>query len=181
MIKEWLLKDVRESDRVFHPSTQGAITALRHLAAENHPLKILDIGCGSGLLSLVASELWPQATIIASDIHTDAVENAEENIKQAGKEGCITVIRSNGYQSLASYKPFNLIISNLVAETLVSLARHMTQAATPDSTAILSGIQLWQADQVLEPHLACGWKVTEKHTLNQWITITLQKYDNVNT
>lgn len=137
-----------------HPSTQTAIEAIQitmHLGAFS---PILDMGCGAGLLSMLAAQLWPEARIVAVDKDPDAVRAAQENITNNGFGERITVMRSNGYQAAAIWElaPYDLVISNILADVLIPLAGDLSKILADGGIAILGGIMTWREEEFLAIH-----------------------------
>ena len=83
-----------------HQTPRACITALSELHTQGFsPQEILDIGTGSGILSLCAASLWPQAKLIASDIDDEAVIVTESNTRTNHLDAQITTFVSDGYQN----------------------------------------------------------------------------------
>jgi ribosomal protein L11 methyltransferase len=167
---EWILRDSRLPGMVLHPSTEGALLALKELAGTERFSKILDIGCGSGLLSLVSAELWPEARILAADISEQAVQDAEANIRQYGLEGRIAVLRGNGFKNprIAGAAPYSLILCNLLAELLVRIGPEVKSHLAPGGYAVLSGVLSWMYPQVTEAYQTLGFEIAGEIEMGEW-------------
>jgi len=76
-----------------------------------HPLRILDIGTGSGCLAIIAADVFPDATVDAVDISSDALEVANANVVDYGFETRIRLRRSDLFERLGRRR-FDLIIAN---------------------------------------------------------------------
>ncbi len=173
---EWILRDSRLPEMVLHPSTEGALMALRELAGIRDFTKVLDIGCGSGLLSLVASEQWPKARILAADISEKAVSDTQANIRQYGLEDRITAIRSDGLKNpeIGKNGPYPLILCNLLADILIRIAPDVKSQLAPGSYAVLSGILGWMQPQVAEAYRVLGFDVSGEIELKEWRTLIVR-------
>lgn len=174
---EWILRDSRLPEMVVHPSTQGAVLALRELASKAHFKAVLDLGCGSGLLSLIATELWPESQVLAADISEKAVKDAELNIQQYGLESRIRVVRSDGFSNSAIRQkaPYTLILCNLLAELLTRVAPDVKSHLVPDGIAVLSGILSWMLPQVRESYLTLGFEIAAEIELGEWRTLIVRQ------
>ncbi len=159
----------------FHPTTQTALMAMESLKHEDF-LNILDMGCGSGILSLVAASWWGQAAVTAADIEEKAIETTRQNAKEAGIDR-ITAIRSDGFSERAVKErgPYDLIICNIIAEPIIRLAPGMTQALAPGGVAVLSGMLVWLLPQVAEAYQAAGFSVLEEFQQAEWRAVTVGK------
>jgi release factor glutamine methyltransferase len=74
------------------------------------PDKILEIGTGCGAISIGLSSIYPNASVIATDISSRAIDNAIKNVRDRGLEHRIGLIRCDTYNGIGGI--FNLIVSN---------------------------------------------------------------------
>lgn len=154
----------------FHESTQVALFAMDALKNRKYDW-ILDMGCGSGVLSLVAAHWWPEARILAVDIEPKAVETTRLNAEAAGLERRISTLRSDGFAERAIEGAFDLIICNMVAEPIIRLAPGMAKHA--GGTVILSGILNWLLPQVTEVYGAARFQVEQGFAVGDWRAVVL--------
>lgn len=159
-----------------HPSTIGALQAIGGLVGSIAPQAVLDIGCGSGLLSLAAAHYWPEARIVASDIAPEAVETARHNV--AGQEGMakrIQVLRADGAQhaEIEAHAPYGLIVCNIFAEPIIGMADDIARLLDKGGAVVLSGILAWRQWQVEEAYALYGLKKVEVIELGEWRTLIL--------
>lgn len=161
-----------------HPSTHLALQALHALADVLEPQRILDIGCGSGVLAMTAAHLWPNAQIWAADIEASAVEVAKRNIAHNQLAERITTLRSDGYRDkvIQAAAPFDLVLCNMTADIIVPLAAGLKQVLAEEGVAVLSGILRWRSQEVLAMHAHLGMQpVANPLTLDGWDTHILVK------
>ena len=119
-----------EASRAFgtghHETTAGCLTALDRLACEGKSFRrIADIGTGTGLLAFGARTLWPDAAILASDIDPIAIDVTAENMAiNAIPADAITLVAADGMDDphIQAAAPFDLIVANILAGPLISLA-----------------------------------------------------------
>ncbi len=81
------------------------------LAEANSPQHILDIGTGTGVVSLMLAQRFPEALITAVEIDSDASEQAAENFKESPFSNRLQV-KNVRFQDFAEDQPFDLIVSN---------------------------------------------------------------------
>ena len=107
-----------------HASTQGCLLALERLASRRRFRRILDLGCGSGILAIAAARLWP-ARVIAADNDPVAVGVARANALSNGVGHRIRALASEGYRNplVRAGGPYELIVANILADPLCELAR----------------------------------------------------------
>lgn len=176
---EWVIRDSRASEYVLHPSTQLALEALRALKEGHSFTGVLDMGCGSGLLSLAASEYWPQASILATDISKKAVSDAETNAFQYGLQARLSVLRADGFAHprIRASAPYGLILCNLLAEQLVRYAPELKAHLAPGGYGVLSGILAWMYPNVMEVYESLGFEIAAEMQLEEWRCLVVQRRD----
>jgi ribosomal protein L11 methyltransferase len=117
-----------------HPST---ILTLRLLRRAWWPgATVLDVGCGSGVLAVVAARLGAPY-VEAIDVAPAAVEATVANASRNGVAGTV----SASTRPLASINdPFDLVLANLLAPTLIELAADLRRVVAPSGELIVSGV-----------------------------------------
>ncbi len=164
-----------------HPTTECCLEALQWVHAHYDCRRILDIGCGSGILSLVAAGLWNTTDrpvqVLASDISPEAVANTEQLSRENGMNHCITAIRSDGFKDarIRDQSPYDLIICNLLAEPIIAWAPEMQAHLAPHGVCIISGILAWFAEDVASLYQRIGMKIMHRIDRSPWVTLILQR------
>jgi ribosomal protein L11 methyltransferase len=155
-----------------HASTRGCLLALDELARRRRFRRVLDMGCGSGILAIAAAKCWP-ARVLAVDNDPKAVVVAQENAEQNGIAGQMRVRWSEGYRSPAvrAGGPYDLIFANILADPLCDMARDLARHLAPGGSAILSGLFDRQAARVIEAHRAVGLRLRRCLQLEIWTTL----------
>jgi ribosomal protein L11 methyltransferase len=155
-----------------HASTQGCLLALDELARRRRFGRVLDVGCGSGILAIAAAKCWP-ARVLAVDNDPKAVVVAQDNVRQNGVTGRVRVRWSEGYRSPAvrAAGPYDLIFANILADPLCEMARDLARQLAPGGSAILSGLFDRQANRVIEAHRAVGLRLRRSIQLEIWTTL----------
>lgn len=160
-----------------HETTTGclsAISSIKNMFSNNSSM--LDMGCGTGILAIALAKLW-KCKILAVDLDPQSVFVAEEN---AGinhvKENIICKV-SDGYCAsiLENYTPFDLIVSNILANPLISFAHSLASNLKNGGIAIISGFLDYQEEQVLNAHKAVHLTPIKTINNNGWITAILKK------
>jgi ribosomal protein L11 methyltransferase len=160
-----------------HETTKGCLLALDRLARAGRRFhRILDLGCGSGVLALAAARLW-SGLVLAADNDLAAVRVARENVALNGLAGRIRVIRSQGFAAagLRSRAPFDLIMANILAGPLIQLAPGLARNLAPGGWAVLSGLMTDQAPEVLAAHCRQGLVLESERRLDDWSVLLLRK------
>lgn len=124
-----------------HPTTALCLESLAGLDLESKSL--LDYGCGSGILSIAALKLGA-AHALAVDLDPQALTATSTN----GERNGVTDKLRTAAPDIAP-APSDCVVANILAGTLIELARVLTAACKPGGTLILSGILSVQADAVI--------------------------------
>lgn len=152
-----------------HPTTRGCLELLQ--AIEPMPATILDVGCGSGILSLAALRL---GAVRAVGIDTDplAVAASRENAERNGLADRFEARLGTLTEGAAERHP--LVVANLVAAVLVELAPAIAAHLAPAGILLASGIIQPRADEVEAALLAAGLGVVERRADGEWVSLSLR-------
>lgn len=161
-----------------HATTQGCLLAIDRLTRQRRFARVLDLGCGSGVLAIAAARALPRAHIIATDNDPLAVAVASGNARANG-ENRIAFACASGLDHpwLRHAAPFDLIIANILAGPLCILAPDIRRSVRPGSALILSGILIPEAPEVIAAYTAQGFALKEHRRIAGWSTLTFLKRD----
>ena len=160
-----------------HETTKGCLIVLDRLARDGRRFhRILDLGCGSGVLALAAARLWPGA-VLGVDNDPAAVRVARENLALNGLADRIRVIRSDGFAAtgLRRASPFDLVMANILAGPLIRLAPALARNLAPGGRAVLSGLMTDQVPEVLEAYRRQGLALEFERHRDDWSVLLLRK------
>jgi ribosomal protein L11 methyltransferase len=129
-----------------HPTTRMCVEALEHLMAAG--VRVADLGCGSGVLSIVAALLGADA-VTAVDIDSAAVEATTANARRNGVEGRIAASTTR-IDELSG--PFDVVVANIGVRVLTERAAAIDALVAPDGALVLAGILDDQVDRCLAAH-----------------------------
>lgn len=161
-----------------HPTTLSCIKALSELKHQNFEAKdILDMGCGSGILSLCSAKFWKESKITAADIDEEAIVVTLSNAERNNLKHQINTFCSNGYQNpqIIASSPYDLILSNILANPLKEFAPNLAQTLKKGGFAIISGFVENQFDDVVDTHRSCGLELIKSYSHDNWRAALLQK------
>jgi ribosomal protein L11 methyltransferase len=149
-----------------HPTTRACLDAIDALAAENADRTFLDVGCGSGILSIAAA-LEGFRDVRGFDNDPDAVRNANENAEANG----LGALFSDGDLSVpGTAAPADVVAANVLAPVLVRFAREVGALVNPGGRLILSGILDEQYDEVRAAYAALGFTELSNRLIGEWRT-----------
>lgn len=136
--------------------------------------RFLDVGTGSGILSVCASKLGAK-TCNAYDIDPVAVKVAREN---AIADGCnnITVGVSDLLKGVdLSGGKYNFCVANIVADIIIRMMPDIKDYLTDDAPLILSGIISMRKDEVVASVMQNGYKIIREEKENDWVALLVKK------
>lgn len=117
-----------------HPTTHLCLQGIAALAPRDRAWRLLDVGSGSGILSIAAARLG--ASVDAVEIDARAIEHAEACFRANGVEG-----RVRSFSSLAQVTgPFDFVVANVWRSVLLSLAESIAGLRAPGGAVLLSGL-----------------------------------------
>ncbi|MCB1103536.1 MAG: peptide chain release factor N(5)-glutamine methyltransferase [Opitutaceae bacterium] len=93
------------------PETEYLVSLLTEKIGAS-PRRVLDLGTGTGAIALALATHWPEAQVLATDVSTDALALAQENVEQVGLGGRVQLLQSDWYQQVPADTCFDLIVSN---------------------------------------------------------------------
>jgi len=153
-----------------HPTTRGCLALLQTIAPM--PARVLDVGCGSGILAIAALRLGAHR---ADGLDTDplAVEATLANAERNGLTERVTATVGSLPEEASSRYP--LILANLVAAVLVDLAPRLAAHLAEDGTLLASGIIAPKAAAVEAAMRRAGLRVDEQLDDGEWVTLRLAR------
>jgi ribosomal protein L11 methyltransferase len=150
-----------------HPTTVLTLRLLRRVWWPG--ATVLDVGCGSGVLAVVAARLGAPY-VEAIDITPAAVEATEENARRNGVDRMI----SASSRPLASVdETFDIVLANLLAPVLVDLAPDLRRVVSPSGALVVSGVLAASHDHVVEA--LAPMQVVETLTREGWAGLLLRR------
>ena len=156
-----------------HATTSGCLAMLDGLAGQQFD-NVIDLGTGTGLLAFAAAHLWPDAHVIATDIDPKAVVVTQENAV-ANDIDRIELIVADGALAdrITEAAPYDLIIANILAGPLVSMAPEVAAIAAPHATIVLAGLLETQRRNVVDAFAACGCMLETIDRRDDWTILKL--------
>lgn len=155
-----------------HETTLGCLLALQDLAKRTKAVCVLDIGCGSGVLSIAAAKLW-RRRVFATDIDPVAVEVAERNAEINNVGHLVMTLQADG--AVGVEEAYDVIVANILAAPLRELAGDICDYLVSGGTAILSGLYRHQESNVLAAYSARGMILVKRHRIGDWSTLVIRK------
>ncbi len=149
-----------------HETTSLCIEGLEKYVKEGDT--VFDIGCGSGILSIVSAKLGAK-DITAIDLDPLCVKVSKENVAKNGLENIIEVKKGNLLDFLDGKA--DIIVANIIAEAILTITGDVKSYLKDGGIFISSGIILEKKDKVLEALAGNGFKIEEVNTQGEWVSI----------
>ena len=156
-----------------HATTSGCLAMLDGLS-DRAFANVIDVGTGTGLLAFAAAHLWPEARVMATDIDPKAIEVTRANAAANGIEGIDLVVADGALaDAITARAPYDLVIANILAGPLVSMAPELAAIAGPGATIILAGLLETQREAVVGSFAECGATLEASDQRGDWTILRL--------
>lgn len=138
--------------------------------------KVLDLGCGSGILSVV-SLMYGAESAVAIDIDPNSLDTAYDNLKRNNlpKEKYSVIIGNilsdEELQEKILAEKYDLILANIVADVIMAALPLVKKAIKPDGTFITSGIISDRAEEVMEAIKENGFEIISEKRSADWVEL----------
>ena len=160
-----------------HATTRLCLTALEKTVAQGD--RVLDLGCGSGILSIAALRLGASQAL-AVDIDDKCLDVAYENaaLNGIGKDRYtvrVGDVLSDGSLRRELEGSYDIVVANIVADVIIALAPLVPSMLRPGGTFLCSGIIDDRAEEVRAALEAAGWTVLETQSADGWFAYTCRR------
>jgi ribosomal protein L11 methyltransferase len=152
-----------------HGTTSLCLAALSDLLGARPGATVLDVGTGSGLLAIAARKLGA-GRVAANDVDPKAVEVAREN---AAANAVALEIVGDPLPRIAG--TFDVVVANILANTLVELAPEIAAKLAPGGVVLLSGLLAPQEDEVRRAYVALGLVPLPSRREGEWSLLALER------
>ncbi|TIX50249.1 50S ribosomal protein L11 methyltransferase [Alteraurantiacibacter aquimixticola] len=165
-----------------HETTAGCLAMLDAMKRRGVVVRNLaDIGTGTGLLAFAAMKLWPLADATASDIDPvclpAVLDNAALNAMSLGTDaGELAMVIADGMEDefLVERGPYDLLIANILAGPLISMAGEFAQAVAPRGHILLAGLLTTQEPGVRRAYMRAGFRLQARIVNGDWSILWLR-------
>lgn len=160
-----------------HATTYGCLLAIDRLTRRRHYARVLDLGCGSGVLSVAVARALPAARILASDLDAQSVSVAAANIAANRARSRVVAIAASGldHPRLRAPHSFDLLIANILAGPLITLSAAIARATKSGGHIVLSGLLNHQAKEVTAVYRAHGFHLEQHERIAGWSTLVMRR------
>jgi len=161
-----------------HPTTQLCLELMEKVFVERPMSNVIDVGCGSGILSIAAIKLGAK-NVLGVDIDEESIKNSRENADTNGVGdelilgvGSVSEILEGKY----AFKKAPLVVANILAPVIVRLFdAGLVNLIEADGAIVLSGILFEQEQSVIEAGQARGLQLNERRQIADWVALTMSR------
>lgn len=164
-----------------HETTQLCIRQLRkHMKAGD---RVLDVGCGSGILSVAALKLGA-GSVVGTDIDEMCLTSTWENFdvnhlpRALGAFYCGNLIDDGALRETVG-NGYDIVVANILADVIIPMADVLFSCLRAGGICITSGIIDFKEKEVASALTAAGFAVTETTYQGEWVSITAKKEEHV--
>lgn len=157
-----------------HGTTVGCLEAFDNLLKTESFEKVLDVGCGTGVLAIAAAKTGTPIAV-GTDIDEPSARIANENAEINDAKCDFYFADGLSDPRIAQHLPYDLVFANILAAPLVELAPEIGAALKSGGVAILSGLLCTQEERVLDAYLPLGFVVEQTIHHDAWSALQLRK------
>ena len=160
-----------------HETTQLCIRQIRKYLKEGG--RVLDVGCGSGILSIAALKLGA-GSVVGTDVDGDCITSTHENMtvnhlaENSGEFYVGNLIDDKAFQEKIG-TGYDLVVANILADIIIPMAPALYQCAKEQGVLITSGIIDFKENEVKEALKQAGFEILEVNHQGEWVNVTARK------
>lgn len=159
-----------------HATTKLCLQAIETWAMALKPVqlsqaKVLDIGCGTGILTIAAKKLGIEEAV-GTDIDIDAVTASCNN---AAMNKCEIEFMQGSVPESMQNQSWNLVVANIIMMVLRQILDDLQRCVATDGFLIMSGLLTSDGDEMLQLCRQRGLELVERHEMEGWISLTLRR------
>jgi len=161
-----------------HETTKLAICGIQPYITPETTL--LDVGCGSGILSIIALKLGAKSAM-GIDIDPIAVDVTKENMEVNGLSDADfevyagNILEDKEVQDKAGYEKYDIVVANILADVIIPLAAEAGKYLKKGGLFISSGIINTMKDEVEKAILSNGFTIQKVNTMKDWVSFVACK------
>jgi ribosomal protein L11 methyltransferase len=157
-----------------HGTTVGCLVAFDELLKRERFERVLDVGCGTGVLAIAAAKTGSRVAV-GTDIDQPSVRIANENARLNMADARFVHAFGLNDRKVRGQGPYDLVFANILAPPLVSLSQDIKEALALGGVAILSGLLRTQERRVSAAYLSRGFILERRIHRDAWSALVLRR------
>ena len=151
-----------------HPTTRMCLEAVEALVLPNS--RVLDVGCGSGILSIASAKLGA-AEVVGYEIEEPAARVARENASRNGVEQVVKVVQGTLGSHDGREQGYDIVLANISATVVSSMSGLLAGAVAPGGKVVVSGIVGDRKEEVAGKLKLAGLTLIEEMWSDDWVAL----------
>ena len=157
-----------------HGTTVGCLAAFDELLKRQRFPRVLDVGCGTGVLAIAAARTGSRIAV-GTDIDGPSVRIANENAQLNRAKARFFHATGLNDARIRKAAPYDLVFANILAPPLVALAQDIRGALRPGGVAILSGLLRTQERRIVAAYVSRGFRLERRLHRDAWAALVLRR------
>lgn len=157
-----------------HGTTVGCLLAFDELLKRERFERVLDVGCGTGVLAIAAARTGSRVAL-GTDIDKPSVRIANENARLNRADARFVYASGLNDRRVQAQGPYDLVFANILAPPLVALSQDIKEALRLGGVAILSGLLRTQERRVTAAYLSRGFHLERRIHRDAWSALVLRR------
>jgi ribosomal protein L11 methyltransferase len=163
-----------------HETTQLCIRQLAKYIKKEEKPKVLDVGCGSGILSIVALKLGARE-VVGTDLDKDCMTSTHENMEVNHLDPALgtfyvgNLIDDEELQHKVGDEEYDIVVANILADVIIPMAPVIPARLKKGGYFITSGIIDFKENEVRAAIEAAGLNIVEINHQGEWVNITARR------
>jgi len=157
-----------------HGTTVGCLLAFDQLLKRRRFARVLDVGCGTGVLAIAAARTGSKIAL-GTDIDGPSVRIANENAQLNRADARFVHAGGLNDARIRRRAPYDLVFANILAPPLVALSQDIKRALKPGGIAILSGLLRTQERRIIAAYVSRGFRLERRIRRDAWSALVLRR------
>jgi ribosomal protein L11 methyltransferase len=153
-----------------HETTRGVLRLMQGVVRVGD--LVADLGAGSAVLAIAAAKLGARR-VVAIEMDSDAIGNAEENVRANGVGDRVTVLEGDARVLLPLVAPVRVVFANIISSVLIELLPVVRASLDTVGLAILSGILAAEREDMSAVLEHAGWRLVASDEEGLWWSVTI--------
>ena len=154
-----------------HPTTKLCIQALENIFKDENIKTVLDVGCGSGVLSIASAALGAEY-IVGVDIDNAITLEANSNTEKNGFASKVKIVLGSVEDVPGE---FDLVVANILIDSIIAISEELVERTKPSGKILLSGIKDEQKQRSINRFAELGYVLDDELSEKEWVALVFKQ------